>query len=241
MAGTRGTSPRRRKGAGFDLVIFDCDGVLVDSEVISCGVVALVLSRWGVPCVPEEAFRRYLGRPASAVTEDYMRLSGRPLPASFMSEWRSRLFAELKRGLRPIEGVRSAIEALGIPFCLASSSDPLRIALSLRLAGLDDLFTGRIFSTTMVRNGKPAPDLFLLAAETMGMAPASCLVIEDSVSGIHAAKAAGMTAFGFTGGAHHSLLPMADALVEAGADAMLGAMAELPGRAGSFAWSERGR
>lgn len=233
-SGKTDASPPPCGAPGFGLVILDCDGVLVDSEVISCGVVAQMLSGAGAPCDRDQAFSRYLGRPASAVTDDYARLCGRPPPTDFMAAWRAQLFAEFRRGLQPIDGARAAIEALGIPFCLASSSDPERIALSLRLTGLDDLFTDRVFSTTMVRNGKPAPDLFLLAAARMGVAPGACLVIEDSVSGIRAAKAAGMTAFGFTGGSHHALLPMADALVDAGADLIIERMAELPGRAGRF-------
>jgi HAD superfamily hydrolase (TIGR01509 family) len=130
--------------------------------------------------------------------------------------------------LLAIPGIRAAVEALPVPYCVASSSDGERIAFMLRKTALWDLFDGRVFSTTMVRHGKPAPDLFLLAAATMGIPPAQCLVIEDSVSGIAAAKAAGMTAWGFTGGSHFSVVDRTQDLLAAGADGILSAIAELP-------------
>ena len=223
----RSTVPTRA-GDRLDLVIFDCDGVLVDSELISCGTVADLLSPVDPGCDLDRALRRYLGRPARAVTDDYERFSGGPLPDGFVRDWRTRLFGEFSRTLAPIVGVREAVAAMAVAHCVASSSDEERIEFMLRRTGLWDLFENRAFSTTRVANGKPAPDLFLLAAREMGAAPARSLVVEDSVSGVTAAKAAGMTAFGFTGGSHFAVLDQTDALRAAGADRIVGSMAELP-------------
>lgn len=213
----------------FELVIFDCDGVLIDSETISCSAVASVMARYGVACDLPEVLSRFLGRSASAVTDHYVRVAKRPLPEDFVHEWRTRLFEAFERDLTAIEGTRDAIEALGVPYCLASSSDEERLELTLRKTALWDLFEGRIFSTSMVANGKPAPDVFLLAAATAGIAPHRCLVIEDSVNGITAAKAAGMTAYGFTAGSHYAVLDQ-QALLGAGADCIIGSMPELQSR-----------
>lgn len=207
----------------FDLVIFDCDGVLVDSEIISCSTLAETMSLFGVPCDLPKAMKSYLGRPASAIADDYARLSGSSLPDEFTQKWRGFLFERLL-ALQPISGARGFIESLQVRYCVASSSDDYRIEFSLRQAGLLDLFDERIFSTTRVRNGKPAPDLFFLAASTMGAQPSRCLVIEDSVSGVTAAKAAGMTACGFTGGSHFSVMDLTDDLRGAGADFVVNSM-----------------
>jgi HAD superfamily hydrolase (TIGR01509 family) len=216
--------PPSTAGSGCQLVIFDCDGVLVDSEVVSCTIVASMLSNHGVPCDLPMALDRYLGRSASLVTEDYMRLTGRPVPQGFVDEWRARLFEAFLGELAPIDGVAEAIKALSIPYCLASSSDEQRIELSLRKTGLWSLFDGRIFSSTMVANGKPAPDLFLLAAERMRILPQHCVVVEDSVSGVMAAKAAGMTAIGFTAGSHFAVRDRTTDLLNAGADCIVAGM-----------------
>ncbi|MBA3772400.1 MAG: HAD family hydrolase [Ramlibacter sp.] len=216
-----------RLARAFDLVIFDCDGVLVDSETIACATVASVLTRHGMPCDLPEVLTLFLGRSAKDVTEHYVQMAHRPLPLGFVQGWRAQLLEAFARELKPIDGVRELVEALEIPYCLASSSDEERIELALRKTGLWDLFEGRIFSTTMVANGKPAPDVFLLAASRGGAAPGRCLVIEDSVSGILAAKAAGMTAYGFNGGSHFSVLDQTQALVEAGADRIVGSMKEI--------------
>jgi HAD superfamily hydrolase (TIGR01509 family) len=212
---------------GFDLVILDCDGVLVDSETISCGT----LSEIFLPLDPSYdlpfVIRRYLGRPASAVLEDYERLTGQPAQAGFARDWRRRLFEAFSRDLRAVPGVRQAVTGLTCDYCVASSSDEERIEHCLRTTGLWDLFEGRIFSTTRVARGKPAPDLFLLAARERGVAPERCLVIEDSISGVKAGKAAGMTVYGLTAGSHFAVLDQRQALVEAGADRLLGAWRDL--------------
>lgn len=211
----------------FDLVILDCDGVLVDSEVISCRTLVDILSPFDPGYDLAMVMRRYLGRPASAIIEDYERMTGRPASADFTRDWRAQLFAAFRSELQPVEGVRSAVEAFGSDYCVASSSDEERIELCLRKVDLWDLFAGRIFSTTRVRRGKPAPDLFLLAANERGVAPERCLVIEDSVSGVTAAKAAGMTAYGLAAGSHFSVLDQRQALLAAGADRLFESWQEL--------------
>lgn len=213
--------------SAFDLVIFDCDGVLIDSETISCGVVGSIMARHGIRCDVHEALALFLGRPASAVTDYFVRASKQPLPEHFVRTWRTELFEAFSRSLASVDGVRAAVESLRIPYCVASSSDEERIELGLRRTGLWDLFEGRIFSTTLVANGKPAPDLFLLAASASGVAARRCVVVEDSESGIVAAKAAGMTAYGFTGGSHFALLDRTQQLLDAGADRIVGSMCEL--------------
>uniref|UniRef100_A0A9E8CTJ8 HAD family hydrolase n=1 Tax=Bosea sp. NBC_00436 TaxID=2969620 RepID=A0A9E8CTJ8_9HYPH len=211
----------------FDLVILDCDGVLVDSETISCRTLVDILSPFDPSYDLETVMRRYLGRPASAVIEDYERMTGRPASAAFTRDWRTQLFAAFRQDLQPVEGVRTVVEGLGSDYCVASSSDEERIETCLRKTDLWDLFAGRIFSTTRVKRGKPAPDLFLLAASERGVAPERCLVIEDSVSGVTAAKAAGMTAYGLAAGSHFAVLDQRQALLAAGADRLFESWREL--------------
>ena len=184
----------------FDLIILDCDGVLVDSETISCRTLVDILSPLDPDYDLEAVMRRYLGRPASAVVEDYERMTGRPAPESFRQDWRARLFSAFSAALQPIAGVREAVEGFDVDYCVASSSDEERIEHCLRKVGLWDLFAGRIFSTTRVQRGKPAPDLFLHAAAALDTDPAACAVVEDSVYGVQAGVAAGMTVYGFGGG-----------------------------------------
>jgi HAD superfamily hydrolase (TIGR01509 family) len=227
------SSRERAAGAAscsFDLVIFDCDGVLVDSEVLSCGTVVRVFERHGVPCDLATVLTRYLGRPASTVTDDYVRLAGRPLPAAFMTDWRADLFESFAQHLVAMPGAREAVEALrrlAMDYCLASSGNEERIEFALRKAGLFELFEGRTFSTTMVERGKPAPDLFLLAAATRGVIPSRCVVIEDSVAGVTAARAAGMTAVAFTGGSHFQVMDQTQSLLDAGASCVVPSMEDL--------------
>ncbi|QEL22086.1 HAD family hydrolase [Bosea sp. F3-2] len=211
----------------FDLVILDCDGVLVDSEVISCQTLVEILSPFDPSYDLQAVMRRYLGRPSGAVIEDYERMTGRPASADFTQDWRARLFTSFRRELQAVVGVRSAIETFGSDYCVASSSDEERIEICLRKAALWDLFEGRIFSTSRVRHGKPAPDLFLLAASERGATPERCLVIEDSVSGVMAAKAAGMTAYGLAAGSHFAVLDQRQALLAAGADKLFESWQEL--------------
>lgn len=212
------------------LVIFDCDGVLVDSEIISCGSLAAVMTRHGLPTTQEQALERFLGRSTAAIGEDFARRTGRPLPDGFLDEFRGTVAEKMRQSLTAIPGIAEALsrlEAAAIPFCLASSSDRPRIELALEVTGLTRFFKGRIFNAAMVARSKPAPDLFLHAAAEMGFAPADCLVIEDSIAGIQAGRAAVMEVWGFTGGQHHVPATAALALQAAGADHIFHSMAEL--------------
>lgn len=184
------------------LVIFDCDGVLVDSEMLSAGVLMAMMAEEGFP-LSEEAFRSdFLGRSFAAAALRVRERFGRPLPDDFEGRYRDRLFARLAADLRPMEGVTEVLAGLAVPFCLATSSSPRRLALSLATTGLAPYFEGRCFTASEVARGKPAPDLFLHAAARMGVEPARCLVIEDSELGVRAGLAAGMEVWHFAGGCH---------------------------------------
>ena len=208
-----------------DLIIFDCDGVLVDSEVLSCRCLSKVLAGYGIDLGLDQAFDLFLGRSMTAVVEHYEAL-GRPIPEQFSTELTAAVRAAFLSALRPIEGVNSVLEGLQIPYCVASSSDVDRVSLSLSLTGLAPHFDGRLYTSQMVERGKPAPDLFLYAAERMQADPRGTLVIEDSISGVEAGKAAGMTVWGFVGGSHYRSRDGKAILREAGADRVFGRMAD---------------
>lgn len=212
------------------LVIFDCDGVLVDSEPISIEVLVASFARAGVLIDEAGAYRRFLGRSLSAVIAAAREEFGLDMNEAFLERLRQDLFARFRADLRPIPGVIDALKALeahGIGWCVASSSHMERIRLSLTVTGLIDRFDPNIFSAAMVTRGKPAPDLFLHAAERMGRTPSDCIVIEDSPAGIEAAKAAGMTVFAFTGGSHTHFASHRAALDALAPDAVFDAMADL--------------
>jgi HAD superfamily hydrolase (TIGR01509 family) len=208
------------------LLIFDCDGVLVDSESLSCRIDAEFLSEIGIPYTAEEIARQFLGVSLKTMIARIEAERGCRLPDDFSERLNRILFARFETDLKPIEGVRDAILSLPYPRCVASSSVPERIALSLRITGLSDLFDD-IFSSTQVPRGKPAPDLFLHAASNMKARPEDCLVIEDSVAGVQAALAAGMRVIGFTGGGHCGP-EHAEKLRQAGAPLVLQRMSQLP-------------
>jgi HAD superfamily hydrolase (TIGR01509 family) len=208
-----------------DLIIFDCDGVLIDSEVLSCRCLSEVLARYGIDLAPGQALDLFLGRSVTAVREHYEAL-GRLIPEQFSAELKAGVHAAFLSGLCPIEGVSSVLADLHIPHCVASSSDVDRVSLSLSLTGLAPHFDGRLYTAQMVERGKPAPDLFLYAAERMQADPRRTLVIEDSISGVTAAKAAGMTVWGFVGGSHYQSRDGKAILSRAGADRVFGRMAD---------------
>jgi HAD superfamily hydrolase (TIGR01509 family) len=208
-----------------DLIIFDCDGVLVDSEVLSCRCLSKVLAGYGIDLGLDQALDLFLGRSVTAVIEHYEAL-GRSIPEQFSTELRAGVRDAFTSGLCPIEGVSFVLRGLRIPYCVASSSDVDRVSLSLSLTGLAAHFDSRLFSSQMVARGKPAPDLFLYAAERMQADPRRTLVIEDSISGIMAAKAAGMTVWGFVGGSHYQSRDGKTILHEAGADRVFRRMAD---------------
>jgi HAD superfamily hydrolase (TIGR01509 family) len=210
-----------------DLVIFDCDGVLVDSEVISCRAHAETLTRHGYPITADQVLVRFLGvsdREARMTIEAEL---GRSLPDDFELQVKQATLQFYAEGLRTIPHVDEAIAAIGLPKCVASSGTPEKIRHGLECAGLYDLLAPNIFSATQVKRGKPAPDLFLFAAGQMQASPARCIVIEDSVPGIAGALAAGMTVLGFHGGSH-CRPGYADTLRAAGANMTFDDMRQLP-------------
>lgn len=195
------------------LVIFDCDGVLIDSEPIANRVLGAQLARIGLRLHPDEVMRRFVGRTRAGCLELAAALLGRELPAGFANAWDQALFAAFAAELRAIDGVQDAIASIATSICVASNSSRERMRVSLGAAGLLARFEGRMFSAQEVARPKPAPDLFLHAAASMGAAPGDCAVVEDTPTGVEAAVAAGMAVFGYAGGAHSS----AHALAAAGA------------------------
>jgi HAD superfamily hydrolase (TIGR01509 family) len=183
-------------------VIFDCDGVLVDSEVLSAGVLTSLMSEFGFE-ITRDIFRAdFLGRSFANASARATQRFGKPMPDNIQLIYRNRLLAEMRVSLKAISGVHETLNAMTAEYCLATSSSPERLATSLEVTGLDRFFSNRCSTSSEVKNGKPAPDLFLLAAERMGVKPENCLVIEDSLMGIEAAQAAGMQVWQFVGGSH---------------------------------------
>jgi HAD superfamily hydrolase (TIGR01509 family) len=192
-------------GPASPLVIFDCDGVLVDSEPISFAVLRETLASAGVELEESRAYRRFLGKSMASITRmiaDEFKIS---LSQEHIEAMRTELFARFQTELQPIPGVVGMLGGFELPHCVASSSQMERIRLSLTITGLIGFFEPNIFSATMVERGKPEPDLFLHAANAMGFEPVDCIVIEDSPAGIQAAHSAGMRVFAFTGGSHAAL------------------------------------
>ncbi|MCX4455919.1 HAD family hydrolase [Streptomyces sp. NBC_01340] len=186
----------------YDLVIFDNDGVLVDSEPISNTILAAYLTELGHPTSYEESIRDYMGSAMHRIHELVQERSGRRLPEEFDDVFHGRVFAAFERELQPVQGAVELLEKLAsdeVPYCVASSGSHERIRVGHHKTGLDRWFDeGRVFSSQDVGRGKPAPDLFLYAAERMGVAPERCVVVEDSPLGVRAANAAGMDVYGFT-------------------------------------------
>jgi HAD superfamily hydrolase (TIGR01509 family) len=214
--------------ARFDLVIFDCDGVLVDSERLIVKVEAEICRERGWPLTEEDVIREFVGLSDEAMRARLSELVGEDLPDDWDAVYTSRYREALERDIEAVPGVAAAIDAIeaaGLATCVASSGSHEKMALTLGRTGLLDRFTGRIFSATDpdVAAGKPAPDLFLHAARRSGVDPARCAVVEDSPYGIAAALAAGMVPFGFAG----SVIP-AERLAGDGVT-VFDAMAELPG------------
>ncbi|MDO0926406.1 HAD family hydrolase [Streptomyces sp. TG1A-8] len=207
----------------YDLIIFDNDGVLVDSEPISNRILAAYLTELGHPTSYEDSVRDYMGSALHRVHDLVLERTGQRLPDDFDDVFHARVFAAFERELRPVPGVAGVLEKLaadGVPYCVASSGSHERIRVGHRTTGLDRWFgEGRVFSSQDVGRGKPAPDLFLHAAGRMGAAPGRCLVVEDSPLGVQAALAAGMEVYGFTA--------MTPAAGLAGADRLFSTMGEL--------------
>jgi HAD superfamily hydrolase (TIGR01509 family) len=211
-----------------ELIIFDCDGVLVDSEPIANRIMAEAITALGWPLSTADCIARFKGHHFDtiiAVIEDRL---GRPVPADWLPNLRAATGAAFERELEPVPGVVAVLDAVaesGLATCVASQGPPEKMAVSLGVTGLRARFEGRVFSAYQVERGKPHPDLFLFAAEAMGIAPRACVVIEDSPLGVTAARAAGMNALGFA--------PEGDGADLATAGARLFRdMAELPGLLG---------
>ena len=183
-------------------MIFDCDGVLIDSEIISARMLVRELGALGVDIDLPYVARHFLGRSYPTVMQVIRTEFGVDLPSGFEEQYRARLLAAFRRELRIMPGVRMVLEGLALPWCVATSSSAGRARTSLDIVGLADLVGERLTTAAEVAHGKPAPDLFLLAARKMGVAASRCLVIEDSLNGIRAAKAAGMEVWHFAGGSH---------------------------------------
>lgn len=212
----------------YDLVIFDCDGVLVDSEPIACRCAAQALTAIGYPIDQRDVQARFLGMSVASMVQSVEEELGRSVPAAFVDGLRRSILAAFERDLKPIPGVARMLDEMTGPVCVASSSNPERVRRSLELTELLDRLHPHLFSASMVARGKPAPDLFLYAAEQMEAAPRRCVVIEDSEAGVRAGKAAGMTVLGFVGGSHVDPSAHGLALAVAGADHIFGSMVDLP-------------
>jgi HAD superfamily hydrolase (TIGR01509 family) len=208
------------------LVIFDCDGVLVDSELIACRVLAEGLAEAGIAIAAEDIAERYVGLSAPAIFADLEARTGRSVPDGFAERLRPRLEAAFAAGLSAMPGLAALLASITVKVCVASSSSPARLRHSLSLTGLLDRFHPLVFSAEQVARGKPAPDLFLFAAGSMGVPPEACWVIEDSLAGVAAARAAGMKAIGFTGGSH-CRPDQEERLRRAGASAIVARMEDL--------------
>jgi HAD superfamily hydrolase (TIGR01509 family) len=185
-----------------DLVIFDCDGVLVDSEMIFARILAERLTAINFPTTVDEAVTLGFGKNRAALSAAVADQFGRGLPEAFFETFATRSAAVFERELLPVPGVMELLAASPVARCVASNGHLDRVRQRLKVTGLLSFFDPHIFSAIQVAHGKPAPDLFLFAAQRLGVAPASCIVVEDSIPGVEAAVAAGMPVVGFCGGGH---------------------------------------
>jgi HAD superfamily hydrolase (TIGR01509 family) len=211
----------------IDLIIFDCDGVLIESEIVVCRIAAEELTHLGYPITTEQVIDRFAGRPDREMRAEIEADMHRPLPEDYKARVDRRTEEAYREELKIMAGVHKALDAIHKPICVASSSFPEKLKMGLQQVGLYDRFAPNVISATSVARGKPEPDIFIFAAGWMHVPPASCLVIEDSVPGVRSAVRAGMRVFGFTGGAH-SRPGHAESLTSAGAELVFGQMSKLP-------------
>ena len=193
----------------YKLVIFDCDGVLVDSEAIGNRFISEALTLAGIPISAEGALSKFLGGKLTQIKEDAEKQLGFSLPANWVDEIYKKQFSEFRKNLKSISGIEDVLDVLeriNTPVCVGSNGPLNKMEVSLGVTKLKDRFLGRIFSADQVENPKPAPDLYLYCADQMGVLPQNCLVIEDSPRGALAGVAAGMSVFGYTGGGDNSAL-----------------------------------
>jgi len=205
------------------LVIFDCDGVLVDSERLAVEVDKELLAELGWEVTADDIVERFVGRSDEFFIAEVERHLGRPLPPGWHEASTLRLHQAFRESLQPVDGIIEAIDRIVLPACVASSGTHDKMRFTLGLTGLLPRFEGRLFSATEVSRGKPAPDLFLHAARSMGREPHECVVVEDSVPGVVAARAAGMSVVAYAGG-----VTRAERLLELGAEVITD-MRQLPG------------
>jgi len=182
----------------YKCIIFDCDGVLIDSESIAIGVLVDMANYLGANMNVEESLISLKGKAFNRCMEFISKRINKPLPINFETDYRINTFEAFREKIQPIKGIQDVIENLTIHFCVASSGPENKIRLNLEITGLLPFFESNIFSCYAIQKWKPEPDIFLWAAETMGFKPNECLVIEDSISGIRAAKLGGFDVYGYT-------------------------------------------
>lgn len=211
-----------------ELVIFDCDGVLVDSEMLSVSALLEMIALAGGNVSEDIAYEHFLGKSMKSVREILASDFGLDLTDQHLTEMRSELMRKFRQELKPMPGIAQVLPKLGVPCCVASSGTLERIRYALEVAGLLGLLEPHLFSAAMVARGKPAPDLFLHAADKMRAAPRNCLVVEDSPAGIEAARAAGMRVLAFTGGSHTGNPALKARLASSEPDFIFADMLQLP-------------
>lgn len=215
--------------AGFDLILFDCDGVLVDSEIIAAEVESKLLRESGFDITAEDMCIRFAGMDWKSILLTIEQEADIPISAQLIDKSEKLLDAALARRVKMIDGVRYALAKLTEQRCICSNSSSARLDMMLTKLGLKPFFEGHIYSAKDLGpdRTKPRPDIYLHGAKQFGVEPARCLVVEDSVHGVHAARAAGMRVIGFTGGSH-TYPTHADRLIDAGAETVIARMVELP-------------
>jgi HAD superfamily hydrolase (TIGR01509 family) len=210
-----------------DLIVFDCDGVLVDSELLAAAVLARELTALGFRMTTRGCIERYSGIAMGEVMRRIEAEWGQTLPPDFGENIRARDVEAFRTELQPVSGARAMLGSLAHRRCVASSGRLAKMRLTLSLTGLLEFFEPHVFSAEMVDRGKPAPDLFLHAADRMGVLPSRCVVVEDSLAGVRAAVAAGMRVLGFVGGSHCTK-DHGRSLQDAGAETVFNRLADLP-------------
>jgi HAD superfamily hydrolase (TIGR01509 family) len=206
----------------FELVIFDCDGVLVDSERITHRLFHRMVEEIGLTLSHDELYERFVGRSMPQCLEIIRRLKGSDAPAGFVDDYRARMKVAFEAELQAVAGIEEVLNGLELPYCVASSGEHEKMQLTLGLTKLLPRFDGRIFSVTEVARSKPAPDIFLHAARKCNANPAACLVVEDTPTGVAGGVAAGMTVYGY------AAMTPAERLRAAGAHRVFSSMKELP-------------
>lgn len=210
-----------------ELVIFDCDGVLIDSEIVVCRIAAEELTKLGYTISVEQVIERFAGRPDREMRAEIEQEWGRSLPSEYTDRVNGRTEEAYGSELKIMPGLMAALDEIKIPVCVASSSFPAKLRLGLETVGLYDRFSPNVISASILACGKPEPDVFIYAAGWMHKAPAECVVVEDSVPGVKSARRAGMRVLGFDGG-RHCTPQLRQRLLDAGAELTFSDMRQLP-------------